>query len=211
MKYGEKEYAVVVINHIHSDVRFVIDSCNLTEVLSKSWHLSSGRYIATQQTLPDGKSREICLHNLIKERCMSAAADRVVVHINNNLLDNRVENFRLVDPSEHLLVRNNRKRRITLPPDCGFTVDEIPKYVSFMKAGGEHGDRFAIEIPQLNIYQKMTSSKKITLKEKFEELQKRMQEIYTTYPDIDPQTDDELKRELNRSLDYILSHADASL
>jgi hypothetical protein len=211
VSYGGKEYAVVTLNHIHSDIRFVIDSGNLTEVLSKCWHLSSGRYIATQHTLPDGKSKEVCLHNLLKDTCMSNAHNKVVIHINNNMLDNRVENLRLVDTSEYFPVRNNRKRRITLPPDCGFTVDDIPKYVSFMKATGEHGDRFAIEIPQLNIFQKLPSSKKIALKDKFEEVKRRLREIYETHPDIDPQADDELKLRLNTSLDYILSQAEIAL
>jgi hypothetical protein len=204
VSYNEKEYSVITIKHIKTDIRFVIDHCNLTEVLTKSWHLSSGKYIATHYSLPDGKSKEVCLHNFIKEKCMNESEDKLVLHINNNMLDNRVENLRIVKSDEYFPLRANRKRKITLPPDSGFTVDEIPKYLSYMKASGEHGDRFAIEIPQLNLFLKLASSKKILLKDKFEEAKKRLSEIYTTYPNVNPAVDDEIKLELNNSLEYIL-------
>jgi len=204
VKYLEKEYAVITIMHKKNEVRFVIDNCNLTEVLTKSWHLSSGKYIATHYTLPDGKTKEVYLHNFIKDNCMNDTTDKVVIHINNNMLDNRLENLRFVDASEHIPSRNNRKRIITLPPDSGFEIDDIPKYLSFMKATGEHGHRFAIEIPQLNLYMKLSSSKKISLKEKFEEAKQKLIEIYQTYPDVNPNRNDAIKLELNTSLENIL-------
>lgn len=211
--YLEKEYAVITITHKKNEVRFVIDNCNLTDVLTKGWHLSSGKYIATHYTLPDGKIKEVYLHNFIKDNCMHGSGDttntsnpsnKVVIHINNNMLDNRLENLRLVDASEYISSRNNRKRIITLPPDCGFTVDDIPKYLSFMKASGEHGHRFAIEIPQLNLYMKLSSSKKISLQEKFEEAKQKLVEIYKIYPDVNPNRNDAIILELNTSLDHIL-------
>lgn len=202
--YNGKEYAVVTIQHKKNEVRFVIDKSNVTQVLTRSWHLSSGKYIATHDTLPDGKGKEVYLHNFIKDNCMKNAHDKVIIHINNNMLDNRLENLRVMESSQYFPSRNNRKRTITLPPDCGFTVDEIPKYICFMKASGEHGDRFAIEIPQLNIFVKLLSSKKVSLKDKFEEAKKALDEIYKNYPDINPHMHDALKMELNTSFDCIL-------
>lgn len=206
VKYNEKEYVVITIQHKKVEVRFIIDNSNLKQVLTKSWHLSSGKYIASHYISSDGTTKEICLHNFIKDTCMVNTKDKVVVHINNNMLDNRIENLRLVDVSEYTPLRNNRKRRITLPLDSGFLVDDIPKYLSFMKASGEHGDRFAIEIPQLNIFIKLSSSKKLTLKEKFEEAKERLNEIYKIYPNVNPHNDDNLKLELNSSLKRILEH-----
>jgi hypothetical protein len=202
--YRNKEYAVITIQHKKNEVRFVIDSCNLTDVLTKSWHLSSGKYIATHFTLPDGKSKEMFLHNFIKETCMNESADKVVLHINNNMLDNRSENLRIVTAAEHFPLRNNRKRTIILPPDCGFSADHIPKYVTFMKSNGEHGPRFAIEIPQLNICIKLPSSKKIPLNEKFEEAKEKLNELYLKYPHINPNYNDALKLELNTSFEEIV-------
>lgn len=208
VKHDNKEYAILTIQHKKNEVNFVIDNNNLGKVLTKSWHLSSGKYIATHYTLPDGKIKELCLHNFIKDNCMTNTQDKIAVHINNNMLDNRVENLRIVCASEYFPLRSNRKRTITLPADCGFSVDDIPKYVSFMKASGEHGDRFAIEIPQLNIFLKLSSSKKIALKDKFEEVKQSLNDIYTLYPHIDPTNEDELKGSLNSSFENIIQGID---
>ena len=204
--YKEKEYAVITIQHKDKEVRFVIDNCNLTEVLKKSWHLSSGKYIATNCSL-NGKNKEIYLHNYIKVNCMNEPEDKIITHINHNMLDNRVENLRVVDSSEYFPSRKNSKRTTALPPDSGFTVDDIPKYVSFMKESGEHGHRFAIEIPQINLYMKLPSSKKIALHDKFEYAKQRLNEIYKNYPNINPAINDVLKIELNTSFEYILNHS----
>lgn len=185
-------------------MRFVIDKCNLAEVLTKSWHLSSGKYIATHCILPDGKSKELYLHNFIKDTCMVDAHAKNIIHINNNMLDNRAENLRLVDPSEYFQSRNTRKRTVSIPPDSGFVAEDIPKYVSFMKASGEHGDRFAIEIPQINLFLKMSSSKKVPLHDKFKEAIQKLNDIYTNYPHVNPTFDDALKSDLNMSLESIL-------
>jgi len=204
VKKEEKEYAVITIQHKKKEVRFVIDHSNLAEVLTKSWHLSSGKYIATHYTLEDGKGKEVYLHNFIKDKCMHETDDKVVLHINNNMLDNRVENLHIIKSCEYISLRNNRKRTITLPPDSGFELHDIPKYVSFIKASGQHGDRFAIEIPQLNLFRKMSSSKHILLKDKLEETKRFLSEIYKTYPHINPNVNETLKMELNKSLEYIL-------
>jgi hypothetical protein len=202
--YKEKEYAIITIQHKKDEIRFVIDHSNLKELLTKSWHLSSGKYIATHYLLADGKSKEVYLHNFIKDNCIKDAEDKVIIHINNNMFDNRLENLRLIDASEYVPLRNNRKRRITLPDDCGFSVDDIPKYLSFMKVTGEHGDRFAIEIPQLNLFLKLSSSKKISLKEKFEEAKEKLNEIYKNYPNLNPYMNEELTLSLNTSFNDIL-------
>ena len=204
VQYGGKEYAVITIQHKKSEVRFVVDICNLATVLTKSWHLSSGKYIASHYTSPDGKPKEIYLHTFIKEKCMNAPPEKIIVHINGNMLDNRLENLRLMDASDYFPSRKNRKRTVTLPPDCGFTVDDLPKYISYMKATGEHGDRFAIEIPHIQLFLKLPSSKKVLLKDKFEEAKEKLRELYVTYPHINPHLNDALKSELNASLEYIL-------
>ena len=206
-RYNDTLYAVITIQHKKKDIQFIIDNCNLNIILSKPWHLSSGKYIATHYTLPNGKIKEIYLHNFIKDNFINDSQDKIVIHINNNMLDNRLENLRTIESTAYFPLRNNHKRRITLPPHSGFTADDIPKYISFMKASGDHSDRFSIEIPQLNIFLKLSSSKKLTLKEKFEEAKKKLNEIYITYPIIDPTIDDMLKMDLNTSLAYILKNS----
>lgn len=204
VKYREKEYAVITIQHKQNTVRFVIDNCNASEVLTKPWHLSSGKYIATHFPLPDGKIKEVHLHNFIKDNCMNDAHDKVIVHINNNMLDNRVENLRLLELSDYKPVRTNRKRTINLPSDSGFLLSDIPKYISFIKASGEHGDRFTIELPRLDLYIKLSSSKKIPLKDKLEDAKRKLNEIYEKNPQVNPHIDDVIKCDLNSSFKYIL-------
>jgi hypothetical protein len=198
-----KSYAVISIQHKKNDIKFVIDQCNLSTVLNRPWHLSSGKYIATNFLLENGTNKELYLHNFIKEHCMNEF-HKSVIHINNNMLDNRSENLRLVNTDEYISQKTSRKRTLTLPENCGFTAEDIPKYICFTKASGEHGDRFVIEIPQLHISRKLSSSKKIPIKDKFEEAKKILNEVYLSYPEINPATDDQLRIELNNSFDEIL-------
>jgi hypothetical protein len=200
--YNGNSYAVISIQHKGNEVQFVIDQCNLTSVLNRPWHLSSGKYIATNY-VKDGINKELYLHNFIKETCMNEF-DKTIIHINNNMLDNRSENLRLVEASEHINQKGGRKRTVVLPDNCGFTVDDIPKYVSFTKASGEHGDRFVIEIPKLNISRKLTCSKKVSIEDKFKEAKKLLDEIYVAYPDLRPNADEMLRKELNESFEAIL-------
>lgn len=199
--YNNKIYNVVYIQHKKQDIQFVIDESNLSKVLSRPWHLSSGKYIATNYKLDDKKNKEVYLHNFLMGDSVDESTNRRIIHINNNFLDNRLENLRLVNFS---INKPKRTRVITLPPDCGFATDDIPKYISYVKPSGEHYDRFSIEIPQLNIFRKLTSSKKISLKDKLEEAKKTLYEIYREYPEADPNKDDELISSLNISFTKIL-------
>lgn len=207
VEHNGKSYAVISIQHKTNEVKFIIDQCNLTRVLNRPWHLSSGKYIATNYQLKDGTHKELYLHNFIKENCMNES-DKSIIHINNNMLDNRSENLRLVESTEYIFQKGGRKRTITLPDNCGFTVEDIPKYVSFTKASGEHGDRFVIEIPKLNISRKLTCSKKISIEDKFKEAKRLLEEIYVSYPELRPNADELLRVELNKSFQDILSIAD---
>jgi len=54
------------------------------------------------------------------------------------------------------------------------TVDDIPKHIWYVKANGNHGDRFAIEFKTENIVWKTTSSKKISLKDKLEAAKRKI-------------------------------------
>jgi hypothetical protein len=207
VKYKDTVYAVITIQHKKSDVRFVIDDTNLDKVMKKAWHLSSNKYIATTFILEDGTTKEIYLHNFLKERItiVDGIEKDYVIHINGNYLDNRLENLRIVDSDEYHSTKSKRKRTITLPADCGFLPDDIPRYISFMKANGDHGDRFVLEVPKLNIFRKLSSSKKIPLKEKLEEAKKLLKDLFESYPELNPEKDLELKTSLLQSYNEILT------
>ena len=76
-----------------------------------------------------------------------------------------------------------------------------------MKANGEHGARFAIEIPQLHLFMKLPSSKKVPLHDKFEEAKQKLNELYVLYPQINPNGNDALILELNTSFEKIIELA----
>lgn len=201
--YNNMSYVVFTIQHKKEDIQFVIDSNQLTKVLEKSWHLSSGRYIATHIVSENGTIKEVYLHNFLKEN--EIQGDLRVIHISGNSLDNRFENLRVVKSDEFVVSTNKRKRSVQMPADCGFQPDDIPTHINYTRASGEHGDRFVIEIPKLNIYKKLSSSKKIPLKDKLEEAKKLLFDIYKDYPEIDPNKDDNLKQYLMQSFSDILN------
>jgi hypothetical protein len=203
VKYNNMSYIVFTIQHKKEDIQFVIDSNQITKVLEKSWHLSSGKYIATHIISDSGQIKELYLHTFLKEN--EIQEDMRVIHISGNALDNRFENLRIVKSDDFVVSTNKRKRNVQLPADCGFLADDIPTHINYTKASGEHGDRFVIEIPKINIYKKLSSSKKIPLKDKLEEAKKVIFDIYKEYPEIDPNKDDYLKQYLIKSFSDILN------
>lgn len=211
VNYNSNMYVIVSLPHKKETVKFVIDYCNLSKIIDKPWHLSSGKYIATNYTLEDGTCKELYLHNFLMGKTTDAEDNEnivekeYVIHINNNLLDNRMENLRVVDSTDYYHGKSKRKRIITLPTDCGFTPDEIPKYILYVKSDGKHGDRFTIEIPRLQIFRKLTSSKKISLKEKLENAITELHDIYKMHPEVDANREDSLKKSLLDSFNTILS------
>lgn len=203
--YNNSYYVVLTILHKKNRIQFVIDYNNLYKVANRSWHISSGIYIATNVILDGGKVKEVFLHNMLKiNSSLDNSERKYVIHINNNFLDYRLENLRLVDETEYQQLKSKRARTIILPPDCGFLANDIPKYVSLIKANGNHGDRFIIEIQALNISRKLSSSKKLTLKEKLDEAKSILKEIYNNYPELRPSITDEMKESLKKSFNDIL-------
>ena len=200
-------YIIVTIQYKNKDIKFIIDHDNLAKIRDKSWHLSSGKYIATNIVLEDGSIKELYLHNFLMDKVQPAddAAKEYVIHINNNMMDNRIKNLRIVDSIVYYHGKSKRKRTVVLPADCGFKSDDIPKYVSYVKADGSHGDRFVIEIPRLNLFQKLSCSKKITLQSKLDEAIQVLNAIYKEHPEVNPNADSELKNQLQNEFNAILA------
>lgn len=207
VEYNNALYAIITIQHKKSDVKFVIDYSNLSKIKNMTWHMSSGRYIATNYILKDGSVKELYLHNFLKDKIQDIdnSEKEYVIHINSNILDNRNENLRIVNSDTYYHSKSKRKRNIVLPDNCGFIADDIPKYISYVKANGEHGDRFTIEIPKLNLFKKLTSSKKISLKDKLNEAIKYLKNIYENHPEVDPNKEIILKNSLSESFTKILN------
>ena len=208
--YNNKEYTVGSLQSKGKEIKFVFDTEDLNKVEGHSWHFASNAYIS-YGVIIDNKKKELYLHNLIMNRLgfPGKGSKETVDHINRNGLDNRKENLRIITQSEQNLNQSKKPRRIQLPEDSGINSDHIPKHIWYVKANGNHGDRFAIEFKTENITWKTTSSKMVLLKDKLQLAIDKLKEYYTQYPYLNPKNQDINTKinELSGSYDEIIKLA----
>ena len=204
--YNNKEYVVGMIQHKGTDIKFVFDRDDFETVEKRPWHLSSGKYIGSTFYLDGGVKLELYLHNLVMNRIAfnGKGPKQSVDHINRNGLDNRKENLRIVSQSQQNINQPKKKRNVILPEDCGINPNEIPKHIWYVRAQGQHGDRFAIEFKTEEICWKTTSSKAVSLLQKLEQAKSKLIELYTQYPHLNPTYEDSKIKELHESFQSII-------
>jgi hypothetical protein len=203
VEYNNKMYCVTLILYKGQDVYYVYDAEEYEKVCNKSWHVSSGKYIGANYIAENEKIKEVYIHNLIMNN-LSSEKENYVIHINKNYFDNRKENLKIVASEEYYLTKSKKKRISMLPEDSGITLDDIPKYVSYMKSYGKHGDRFCIEIPNIPFFWKSSSSKNIPLSEKLQNAKEILEKIYEEYPHLNPNKDNDLINKLNKDFEEII-------
>lgn len=207
--YNSKDYIVGIIHSKLGTFKFVIDKEDFEKIKIKSWHITSTGYVSTYHVI-DGVQKQILIHNLVMNRMVfpGKGATQTVDHINRNPLDNRKENLRIVSQTEQNINQKKKPRNIVkLPDTCGINPDEIPRHIWYIKPNGGHGDRFAIEFKTENIVWKSTSSKKHTLLEKLNQAKEKLQEFYTQFPYLNPETNDTIQQSehLHKSYQEIVS------
>ena len=210
VEYNSKKYTVGKVINNDTFVHFVIDEDDYPKIKDYSWHSKANAYIG--HTIPvDNTRRELYLHNMIMNRLgfPGKGSKESVDHINRIGVDNRKENLRVITQSEQNLNQSKRSRRIELPEDSGLTTNDIPKHIWYVKANGNHGDRFAIEFKTENITWKTTSSKNVLLKEKLQAAKDKLQEYYIKYPYLNPNNAETINRikDLTDSYNNILKLA----
>jgi hypothetical protein len=191
VEYNSKKYIVGKVINNDTFVHFVIDEDDYPKIKDYSWHSKANAYIG--HTIPvDNTRRELYLHNIIMNRLgfPGKGSKESVDHINRIGFDNRKENLRVITQSEQNLNQSKRSRRVELPEDSGLIPGDIPKHIWYVKANGNHGDRFAIEFKTENITWKTTSSKNISLKEKLQSAKDKLQELYQKYPYLNPNNEE---------------------
>lgn len=214
VSYNDKDYVVGTILKNGMVVEFVFDKEDYDAVSQRAWHVQSNNYIASAFCCEsDGKRRELYLHNLVMNRDFfpGKGAKESVDHINRNGFDNRKENLRIISQSQQNINQTKKKRNVVLPTDSGIQPDEIPKHIWYVRAQGQHGDRFAIEFKSENICWKGTSSKKVSLKEKLEEAKKKLTELYLIYPHLNPDAEKLKIERLNKSFAEIISRVEQNI
>lgn len=206
-RYNGNEYVVVGVQYKSSVKHFVCDCDDLDIIEERNWHVSSGKYIGANRAQADGTIKEVYIHNFIMYSELRYADEgAIVIHKNKNAFDNRRANLKVVSHDDMYKYKGRKKRIINLPEDADITMEDIPKYVSYMKASGGHGDRFTIEIPQLNIFWKSSSSKKNTLKVKLDEAIQMLAKIKAENPGFEADDAEEVAR-LSKEFDEILKAA----
>lgn len=207
VSYNDKDYVIGTILKNDLPIEFVFDKEDYDAVSERAWHVASGYIGSSFCCESDGKRRELYLHNLVMNRDFfpGKGAKESVDHINRNGFDNRKENLRILTQTQQNINQSKKKRNVILPNDCGINPDEIPKHIWYVRAQGQHGDRFAIEFKTENLCWKGTSSKKITLQEKLQEAKKKLLEFYSKFPHLNPDFEKEKIADLERSFIEILN------
>ena len=197
--FNNKEYTIGTLASKNEIVKFVFDREDFDKVDGKSWHRASNAYIS-HGIFVDGKKKEYYLHNIIMNLLdfSGKGSKETVDHINRIGFDNRKENLRIITQSEQNLNQSKRTRRIELPEDSGINIDDIPKHIWYVKANGNHGDRFAIEFKTENITWKTTSSKNVLLKDKLHAAKEKLQDYYIKFPYLNPNNE-----EINNKIKYL--------
>lgn len=182
--YKGKQYDVITLQYRGGTKCFVCDSDDMPRIEQKSWHISSGKYIGTNIKLADGTIKEVYIHNYILNRDdRYSDKRRYVIHINGNTLDNRKANLLLVNEEDLHKYKAKKKRTVAFPEGAGIKAEDIPRYISYVKSSGCHGDRFSIEIAGLGINYKCSSSKSMSLLEKLEEAKSKLDMLKSEYPE----------------------------
>jgi hypothetical protein len=205
--YNGMDYTVMTIQHHDKYIKAVIDKEDFPKIKDSNWHYTSNAYISHTHRV-DGKQKALYLHNLVMDRLehTGKGSTESIDHINRNGLDNRKENLRLITQTEQNLNQKRKGRTITLPPDSGVKVEEIPKHIWYIKANGNHGDRFGIDLKTEDIKWKTTSAKNVTLQDKLQAAKDQLKTYYALYPYLNPEHDENalLREALAHSYDEII-------
>lgn len=189
VRYRNRPYVVGRITSATTGevTQFVVDKADAELVKPHRWYRMSKHYLATESEI-DGKRYVIYMHNMImgRFRFVGKGQTETVDHINKNGFDNRRENLRVIPQA----LQNKHQRRgtahKTVPPGSGIRPTDVPKNIWYIKAQGDHGERFMIEFKDENILWRSTSSKKVSLHEKLAEAKAALATIYAAKPHLNP-------------------------
>lgn len=195
-KVKESNENIFYIMHIKDNLYTKISECDINKVLNfnddrPTWRLFENGYIACTISLSSSSNQESTqkvyyLHQLIMNVHNEDLTnyEKTVDHINNDKLDNRRENLRLVDMSIQNSNRPKSERRCDaceLP--TGIKQSDLPKYVIYGKEimnseTGKYREYFYISNhPKLEKSWTTSKSEKITIYDKLELAKLKIQEL----------------------------------
>lgn len=180
VKYDGEYYAVFDVKYKDTKLPVVIDwnTYDTIKKMDKKWKYNNGGYISCKHN-----GKDIYIHDIVKYINEGESKRIPIIHLNRICLDNRNDNI-IYDTGdkEYKKSMKKKKRTIKLPTDCGIEPKDIPTYVWYMKPDKTHGERFVVNIGNINW--KTTSSNNILLKDKLEEAKEYLRELKKTDPSI---------------------------
>lgn len=187
--YNEKEDCVeCIVSYKKEQVIFLIDKDDLEKVKTRNWHLTCGKNYIGANVRINGTIKVLYLHNFIMDKLdfPGRGATETIDHINRNGLDNRKINLRLVSQTDQNLNQKIKSRKAN-PEICEvLNIPKLPKHVHYVKARGNHGDGFCVELTKdgKRVYNPYIRSKLLTTHEKFEKIKELLEKGYDLYPEF---------------------------
>lgn len=166
IQYKDKEYIVGITD---DNKPFIFDKNKLKDVSKVNYYIHNTGYVCCRL-----ESHTYLHHQLITNYEFNG--ELYIDHINRIKSDNRNSNLRLITQSEQNKNQSKQKRTIVLPENCGINPQDIPTFIWYIKANGNHGDRWCVEIKGKYIW-KTTSSKILSTKCKFELAKKHLRNL----------------------------------
>ena len=182
--YKNKSYIVFSMKK-NIDIPIVLDK-NIFDFINKEqrqYHINDNLMVYTKVKLDENnKLVDIYLHEIVMKLKNKACKITPIIHINKMNFDNRLANL-MFDTIDKKCTKNlHKKERIIDLSHKNINVHNIPSFVWYLNEDDTHGDRFIVELGPIKW--KSTSSRKLSLRYKLEEIKKYLRLHKDTYPDI---------------------------
>lgn len=187
IEHNGDKYGVMNIKYKDYNLPVLMDYKDYVVInqMKKKWKCNNNGFVFCNHIIND-IPKDIFLHEIImlfrhKENELKKK-DKPILHINRIGLDNRRCNliYDIVNKETNKNIK--KKERTIILPDCDIEPNEIPTYIWYMKPDKGHGDRFVVNIGDINW--KTTSSKNLSLRYKLEEAKLFLRELLKARPDL---------------------------
>jgi hypothetical protein len=182
--YKNKPYVVFSMKK-NINIPIVLDK-NIFDFIKKEkrhYYINDNLMVYTRINL-DGNNKmvDIYLHEIVMKLKNKSCKLTPILHINKMNFDNRLNNL-MFDTIDKKCTKNlHKKERIIDLSHKNINVRDIPSFVWYLNEDDTHGDRFIVDLGLIKW--KSTSSRKLSLRYKLEEIKKYLRLHREIYPEI---------------------------